>query len=464
VDALCINQQDEVEKRTQIGLMSTIYRQAKHVWAWLGVAQHQDQMPIVLGLIPRVIEAADYLHKNPEADPDPAKLLQAARDASTGVPIASIISKKRWDHIHNVLRRFGLQALEPSIWATVLHILRNEWFLRLWIVQEAALARSTSFLLGDHEIAYELLEQFTKAADTLRFTYDAQGACVDLAIGPSRTAVFALRKTVQTGIQSDDWTAALLFQASYHVSATQTCSRPEDRIFGILGLIEPRWAHALGIDALLESASIPELYAKFTALLLTRLPTYFTTWWLWQSSAFKNKSKRRHGLPSWVPDFHHLWREEADVRYESGRIIPRQASTRKGSWVRQGTSLEQLIFSGIIFDEVLTVFPGVPESFKSMVRWEADIASSWLNELVAKFNGDGEKIHALLDIYWGTLFGNVENPKVDENFMRRIKPNGPPAEQLRAWSKRGLASNMGMHKTAEHLCRVLQYAHQAQED
>lgn len=44
VDALCINQADEVEKQEQVMKMAKIYRNAKHVCIWLGSDESEDRV------------------------------------------------------------------------------------------------------------------------------------------------------------------------------------------------------------------------------------------------------------------------------------------------------------------------------------------------------------------------------------------------------------------------------------
>jgi hypothetical protein len=58
IDAICINQLDEAEKRVQIGAMSQIYRRAYGVWVWLRLTNHQDRVPEAIEIFPQIVEAA----------------------------------------------------------------------------------------------------------------------------------------------------------------------------------------------------------------------------------------------------------------------------------------------------------------------------------------------------------------------------------------------------------------------
>ena len=51
VDALCINQQDDHDKGTQVKLMKTIYEKADHIYAWLGVPYSDHDANLAVGLM-----------------------------------------------------------------------------------------------------------------------------------------------------------------------------------------------------------------------------------------------------------------------------------------------------------------------------------------------------------------------------------------------------------------------------
>ena len=58
IDAICINQEDQEEKRVQIQLMGQLYRTAKKVWVWLGLAEHQEIIPGAVDVLFRIVAAA----------------------------------------------------------------------------------------------------------------------------------------------------------------------------------------------------------------------------------------------------------------------------------------------------------------------------------------------------------------------------------------------------------------------
>jgi len=58
IDAVCINQEDQEEKRVQIQLMGQLYQTATKVWVWLGLAEHQEIIPEAVDVLFRIVAAA----------------------------------------------------------------------------------------------------------------------------------------------------------------------------------------------------------------------------------------------------------------------------------------------------------------------------------------------------------------------------------------------------------------------
>jgi Heterokaryon incompatibility protein (HET) len=87
VDAICIHQEDEIEKENQIPLMAEIYAKASRVVVWLGEAEDHDE---------RALEAIRF-----------------AGEKSVRLPNANISQKE------------------------ILRILQRQWFQRIWVKSKA---------------------------------------------------------------------------------------------------------------------------------------------------------------------------------------------------------------------------------------------------------------------------------------------------------------------------------------
>ncbi|PMD67720.1 HET-domain-containing protein [Hyaloscypha bicolor E] len=102
-DSVCINQEDEPEKKRQIQLMAKIYGQADRVVVYLG-------------------EAAD----------NSDQALEDIRAAAENESTTSLISNKSQE--------------------AILKLLERPWFRRIWVLQEVALARNILIMCGSTEI------------------------------------------------------------------------------------------------------------------------------------------------------------------------------------------------------------------------------------------------------------------------------------------------------------------------
>lgn len=119
VDAICINQEDAVEKGHQVHIMGSIYRKADEVLAWLGVEVSSQQLDKITGT-------------------------GAAVD-TTGTQV--------------LYNRSGIQ----------LHsIMRLEWWTRRWIIQEAVLAKKLNFLWFSYIIPWDHFHSFWKQKPTTK--------------------------------------------------------------------------------------------------------------------------------------------------------------------------------------------------------------------------------------------------------------------------------------------------------
>ena len=119
VDAVCINQKDDIEKTFQIPLMGSIYRDSSRVMIWLGDRE------------------------------DDINLVKTIRTLSRR------ISTKR-----DQLSEEELVDLRQSV--RVMTLL--PWFSRRWVIQELVLSPNASFFCGQIELAWQRLIEVVKYA------------------------------------------------------------------------------------------------------------------------------------------------------------------------------------------------------------------------------------------------------------------------------------------------------------
>lgn len=125
VDAVCINQEDLLERVVQVAKMGGIFKNATQVNVWLGQEAHNSNLAIDLAnLIAKDLVTASAV-KGLGADNDNVVL----PDSET----ASLLTK--------------LDILFPKLQALG-WLCQREWFTRLWIYQEFHLSRAAIACVG----------------------------------------------------------------------------------------------------------------------------------------------------------------------------------------------------------------------------------------------------------------------------------------------------------------------------
>lgn len=116
IDAICINQ-DEEEKINQISLMNQIYRRAETVWLWLGITEDQHWMQDAIDLLP-MLASVTHHGKSPYEELD-----------------QGIFEENLQESLVRTIRQAN-----DEIRRSLAHIICNEWFCRVWTLQEYVLA------------------------------------------------------------------------------------------------------------------------------------------------------------------------------------------------------------------------------------------------------------------------------------------------------------------------------------
>jgi hypothetical protein len=137
IDAICINQQDGIDKGEQVALMGQIYQQAETVLCWLGeLLMHRlwalEFLQVLAEEAPRYIE------------PDQVECFWTFLGDKL-VPGANV----------NLVVEAALEAHVEAIYEC-------DWFTRLWVVQGLALARTPRILCGTYDLSWQEFELATR--------------------------------------------------------------------------------------------------------------------------------------------------------------------------------------------------------------------------------------------------------------------------------------------------------------
>jgi hypothetical protein len=358
IDAVCIDQTNEKEKVKQIRLMSDIYRNATRVWAWLGLAVEPGASVAVDVMLPRIEAASDKI--------------KAAYEDKWFSPA-----------------ELKLPELESPGWDAFDSLINHAWFGRLWVVQEATLAKELVFFYGDYHIDPGLLKKVVRKVSKLRSIRGDQDRLPSHFKGLlcKSESVFRCRDIYQHDqlhkANSRNHVATRVGLISESTSSHQ-CSDPKDQVFALLGFFTGGFDSEVLFD---ERTSADELYTQFVQCVLQRDDASWRSWDSMLHWAINTRGSG-YGLPTWCPNLH------VDVKTSERLFLVLtnadcQASCRSRS-SQQGPTLREILIRGTIFDStceigrswaVLDHFKGsvVVELFTTFWYWEqkaAKLASS----------------------------------------------------------------------------------------
>ena len=270
IDAICINQEDALEKNLQIPLMKYIYQEARHVYVWLG-----DATELEMEALPKMESFAKILR---EAFGD-------NRKPEIGLP--------------STFEALGLPLPSDPIWRSFGSVMNRAWFRRLWTLQEAVLpgtfgfsSRSIEVMCGRASIDWKILSEFSdsmRLAALDHWSIAGQG----VRIFGTLTGYDAIRmmslcheffKKFAWGVPP--WTLIIAGRG-------KEATNPIDMVFGMYGLLPPGTQNQMTVDV---SLPIQEVYVTFAKhyirnevdeCLLNHL----------------SSMEKMEGLPSWCPNF-----------------------------------------------------------------------------------------------------------------------------------------------------------------
>ncbi|KAF2840524.1 HET-domain-containing protein, partial [Patellaria atrata CBS 101060] len=248
-DALCINQEDVVEKSEQVQRMKEIYERATEVVAWLGPGGEGSDEAM------EWIRAFGSKARELRIGSTPALQLRSRRN---GVSVVS--------SLHSLLRR--------------------PYWERAWVVQEVTVAGSISFACGTKSVPEESLHYALRLIRNYRLYFLLHGGAENkalLEINPS-TAIDLLKVRRTKEISP----LIYLIRRLSRFKSTD----PRDKVLAFLGISEDS-----------EDLGILSDYSKSTEHVFIQTARALICKGLYEILSMNNSYKRHGNLPSWVPDW-----------------------------------------------------------------------------------------------------------------------------------------------------------------
>jgi hypothetical protein len=321
VDQICINQADQSERSRQVNLMGDIYRNCESVVAWLDIGtKHTDAL---FDFLPRIMLSGNkfllQLIRHPQRQ---SRILKTAVEKPTNFGDDAML-KQDVETMIGLTREHWGQFPHRGF----LDICLRRWFRRIWIVQEACLGPNMVFVCGRRSCSAEALEvasNFEMLASSVGHLEGARplehhqgkwdreamhsallGTTVLFRIFRERAAALGPSLEGQN-IMMRRGLANLVTRFNVDIMAHGPWIRlgssdPKDHIYALKGLV-PHGDPVL--ENLVTDYDLPaaKIFTDFTRLLLDPsigTPAIDTV----LLSQMETKTKKIHGLPSWVPDW-----------------------------------------------------------------------------------------------------------------------------------------------------------------
>ena len=187
IDAVCINQSDDVEKSSQVRMMSEIYERAQSTILWLGKSGDNSDLAI------------DFIS-----------------DVETS-------GQSYFDSYDSMI--------ESPVWQALRSLLERQWWSRVWVIQEAMLSKQPWIKCGAKEVAYHKFTQLKTLHERNIYTASDQFTMIrDLWSHCPFAAMFWESWQEWKGKELTFWLTDMgAFQ----------CKMLRDKLYGLLGLISP---------------------------------------------------------------------------------------------------------------------------------------------------------------------------------------------------------------------------------
>ena len=269
VDQICINQDDNDEKATQVGLMSQIYSKAQRAIVWLGVDSHESALAM------EHVEGVAELIKSYEFDEDFAR--------SSPVEL-------------------GFPHEDEQVWPAFQYLLKRNYFKRLWVIQEMVFSRNIVFLCGRLSASWDDFNTLMFAHQ--RYSKVAYDSLYKLNILAGMSKVFyclrgqsemmgLIEKYKGQPAGGPEVIGLLEF------SRNQECTEPLDRVYAVMNLLADDDIRSQITISYAENDK--EQYWKTYAQLFNALITKFLDGGYFFTTMMIGHRGRKE-MPSWCPD------------------------------------------------------------------------------------------------------------------------------------------------------------------
>ncbi|KAK0128770.1 hypothetical protein ONS95_000721 [Cadophora gregata] len=304
IDAICISQDDLLERAQQVRIMSKIYSSASRVLIWLGEEEPTDRL------------AFDNLRKWNERLKSPE--------------IAADLSAHIW--------RNERAELDSPAWPAVGSVLSRRWFRRIWVIQEAAMAKAAVVICGPQIVHWEVLEtvlhHFNRNSMQGLYFLNSRGEATAIG-GTTVTRIRSFKEGIRSGER-----LSLLHLLLY--TTNLECTDPRDIVYGLLSMAPE--SLAIPVD---YTIPVQDLFAHINREMVDS-DNEFSLLSFFDAPSLENPIL----ATPWAPNWQARDNERAGFSEFPNRFAAMTLDTQRPSFSRDGSKLKTL---GVIFDEAHTI-------------------------------------------------------------------------------------------------------------
>ena len=294
VDAICINQDDNKEKSSQVQMMAKIYEKSVGVLVWLGPAADESDaaMEKLRDIGEKAIDAGMQDFRATDMpnwfNPDLEDRLQRLKTSLDGLA-----------------DRESLEIFHPAL----IPLSKRTYWTRVWVLQEFSIHKTAMIQCGSKLLDVTTFGTALNFCAFARWTLSSRHKLEDYrdpksklrsvsgsANSPSGAPnqLFGARRRYysETGERETLWSLLERTCMSDSAVLSLNATDPRDKIYGLLGLATDSEQLCILPD---YDKSITEVYTDTSRRLIATGETSILSWC--------QQSTRVEGLPSWVPDF-----------------------------------------------------------------------------------------------------------------------------------------------------------------
>jgi hypothetical protein len=331
IDAICINQEDDLEKSRQIPLLTSIYQRGEQTIIWLG--PHDPKTARAFEMLEVM---ARYVERTPKE-----KLIRIHPDRWRVLKRA--MQKNEFAEMEAIELEPSPVSFNPAPYLTMLHarirrtsVFGRAWFKRVWVIQEIAMSQCAVVVCGKYSTNWETVEKAFGVS--IKWQYWEDGKFLQTLV--------EMRSSIQNGTRED--LGSVILKAIYFQA-----TKPVDRIYAILGLADslpPTFTVDYGTDTNTKFVETTRACLRLTGNVELVL------------NGCRNRLGKESVFPSWAfspePDPEQPTNDRQFHRAAAARCKFQAAGKQSSMSSIHFSDDDRLLFlRGIVFDKIIEVGP-----------------------------------------------------------------------------------------------------------